>query len=437
LRGESEANMSAHAPFGEQIPFCEPHWYQGGHTPYYKEEHIRFRALVRKFVEEELKPNVDEWIAKGGYPYKTLHRRAYELGIQGILFPPEYGGTKPAAFDAFYELILWDELSRTNGGGAMGQLGINSMALPPIILAGSPYLKDKVLRDVITGAKNCCLAISEPFAGSDVAGIKATAVRDGDVYVVNGLKKWITGGMWGDFFTTAVRTGGPGMGGISLLLIERSMPGVSVRKMETQFDNSHNTSFVTLDNVRVPVANLIGDENGGFMLIMNNFNHERFIIAVQACRGARSCYEEAMKYALQRETFGKRLVQHQLIRFKLAEMARQVECLYDACERVAFQFSCGVPDFKLGGACALLKVQASKTYEYCAREASQILGGNSVVKEGRGKTVERLYREVRASAIPGGSEEILLDFAIRQAVGKADKLAAKAKEAAKAGRAKL
>ena len=149
------------------------------------------------------------------------------------------------------------------------------------------------------------------------------------------------------------------------------------------------------------------------------------MISAGTCRQARLCYEEAIKFALTRKTFGKPLVSHQVIRYKLAEMARQVESLHDNVERVAYQFSQGVPDFALGGQCALLKVQASKTFEFCAREASQIFGGSSIVKEGRGKVVERLYRDVRASAIPGGSEEILLDFAMRQAVAKAKKLKSK------------
>jgi len=156
----------------------------------------------------------------------------------------------------------------------------------------------------------------------------------------------------------------------------------------------------------------------GAKLILLNFNHERFVIAISACRYSRLCFEDAFKYALKRKTFGKRLIDHQIIRYKLAEMARQIESLQDTCERLAYQFSRGVPDSDLGSPAALLKVQASKTFEYCAREASQIFGGNSIVKEGQGKRVERLYREVRAQAIPGGSEEILLDFAIRHATPK-------------------
>lgn len=403
--------------FGNPLPFCEPYWYQGYHSPYYHGGHKAFRAKVRQFVEEEIKPNVDKWI-ETGYPL-SLHTRAYELGIQGIIYPVEYGGTKPADFDAFYELILADELSRVGGGGVLGQAAINSMALPPILNFGSDHIKNMVARDVITGKKQISLAISEPYAGSDVAALRTTAKRVGDHYIVEGTKKWITGGLIADFLTTAVRTGDEGMSGLSLLLIDRHAPGVKVRKMPTQFDNSHNTTFIEFDNVKVPAQNLIGEEGMGFMYIVHNFNHERFIISAGTIRLSRLCYEEALTYSLSRKTFGKRLADHQIIRFKLAEMVRQIESAQDSLERIAFQFSKGVPDQRLGGQCALLKVQASKTFEYCAREASQIFGGNSIVKEGRGKLVERMYREVRASAIPGGSEEILLDFALRQVISKA------------------
>jgi len=405
--------------FGEQIPFCEPYWYQGYHSPHFHDGHRAFRNKVREFVEKELIPYRDEWI-KTGYPV-SLHEKIYQAGISGIIYPREYGGTKPDDFDSFYEMVLIDEISRV-GGGVLGQLGINSMALPPIIQFGSDYLKDLVLRDVITGKKSCCLAISEPYAGSDVANLQTSAVPDGDFYVVNGQKKWITGGMMGDFFTTAVRTGDDGMGGLSLLLIERNTPGVSIRKMETQFDNSHSTTFIILDDVRVPKRNLIGEEGMGFLYIVRNFNHERFVISAGTCREARTCYSEAFKYAMERKTFGKSLISHQIIRFKLAEMARQIESLYDSVERIGYQFQCGVPDQHMGPQCALLKVNASKTFEFCAREASQIFGGSSIVKEGKGKVVERLYRNVRAAAIPGGSEEILLDFTIRQAAAKAKRL---------------
>jgi len=409
--------------FGDQTPFCEPSWYQGTHSPYYDDGHRAFRAKVRKFVEEDVRPYVEEWIAnssetKNGYPAE-LHEKAFKAGITAGL-PVEYGGTgNNFLTDPFYELIAIDELGRIGGGGVLGQMSINSMALPPISLYGSQYLKDMVVKDVLTGKKNISLAISEPSAGSDVAGIRTTAVEEEDCFVVNGTKKWITGGLMADYFTLACRTGGAGMTGISLLLLEKDMPGIHIRKMHTQQDNCHNTTFITLENVKVPKRNLIGKKNHGFMYIMSNFNHERFIIAAGAARMARLCFSESMHYAMQRKTFGKPLVSHQIIRAKLAEMARQIEQLQDMVERVCYQFKMGVADQKMGGYCALLKVNASKTFEFCAREASQIFGGSSIVREGKGMLVERMYREVRAMAIPGGSEEILLDFVIRQSVRKA------------------
>jgi len=400
--------------YGEQISFCEPYWCQGYVSPYYKKTHEDFRALVRNFVETEIKPNINQWLEEGnGYPV-SLHEKAYAAGINGCLYPVEYGGTPPEDFDTFHELILWYEFGRAGGGGALGQMSINSMALPPIINAGSQYLKDLVVRDVVTGNKQCSLMISEPGAGSDVAGIQTAATKEGDHYIVNGQKKWITGGAIANFFTCACKT----EGGMSLLLLDANFPGIKVRKMKTQFDNTHNTTFVTLDEVAVPVQNLIGQEGQGFRYLMFNFNHERFVIAAGTTASSRLCYEEAIKYSLKRKTFGKRLIEHQIIRFKLAEMARMIESLQDNLERCAYQFAMGIPDAKLGGQCALLKVQASKTFEYCAREAAQVFGGSAVVREGQGAVVERLYREVRAVAIPGGSEEILLDFAIRQAVSR-------------------
>jgi len=410
--------------FGEPIPFCEPYWYQGYPSPYYKASHLSLRKRARDFVETEVKPYVDEWIAcPTGYP-RELHKKAYAAGLPTVglaqaawhVYPAEF--TPEGGWDSFHELVYLDELHRGSAGMALGQLGINSMALPPVLAHGSPKLQ-AVAGPVMTGDKWICLAISEPQAGSDVAGIQATATREAGGFRVNVQKKWITGGMQADYFTLAVRTGGPGHGGISLLLVEANSPGLSRRKMPMQFDTCHNTSFLIFDDVFVPEENLIGKEGHGFKYLMENFNHERFVISIEACRKSRLCYEESIKYALRRKTFGKALAEQGVIRHKLAEMARLVESLYDSIERVAFAFSSGVQDADLGGQCSLLKVNGSKTFERCAREAAQIFGGNSLVREGQGKLVERLYREVRWTAIPGGSEEILLDLAIKQALKRA------------------
>jgi len=307
---------------------------------------------------------------------------------------------------------------------AFAQLSVNSMALPPILVAGSEEMKRRVVPDVVKGKKFISLAISEPTAGSDVSNLQTVAVREGDHYIVNGSKKWITGGHMADYLTVAVRTGdeSSGMMGISMLLIDTNSPGVKIRKMKTQFDTCHSTTYILLEDVKVPVSNLIGEENQGFFYLVTNFNHERLVIACSALRAARTCYAEALQWALTRKTFGKTLMQHQMIRVKFSEMALQMEALQDSIERVAFQFASGVPDFKLGTECSLLKVQAARCFEYCAMEASQIFGGSSIVKEGRGKIVERLYREVRTVAIPGGSIEVLIDQHGREVLRKSKKV---------------
>lgn len=258
-------------------------------------------------------------------------------------------------------------------------------------------------------------------AGSDVANItcEAKLSEDGKHYIVNGEKKWITNGIWADYFTTAVRTGGEGMGGISVLLIERSAGGVSTRKMDCQGVWSSGTTYITFEDVKVPVENVIGKVDQGFKVIMMNFNHERMGIVIQCVRFARVCYEESVKYAHKRKTFGKRLIDHPVIRLKLAHMARQIEASYAWLENVVFQAQRMDPmeaTLKLGGAIASLKAQSTTTFEFCAREASQIFGGLSYTRGGQGAKVERLYRDVRAYAIPGGSEEIMLDLSIRQAL---------------------
>lgn len=240
------------------------------------------------------------------------------------------------------------------------------------------------ISDVVTGKKIMSLAITEPGHGSDVAGLETTAVRKGDYYIVNGEKKFITSGARADYFTTAVRTGGPGIPGISLLLIERDMPGVSVRRLKTQGGWSSSTTYITFENVKVPVKNLIGKENRGFAMIMKNFNPERFGVAASCNRFARVCLEEAIKYAKVRKTFGKRLVDHPVIRLKIAEMIRQIEATHALLEQICYQVNCKVGDEKLGGIMAFCKVQATRTFEFCAREASQILGGASCIRGGPG-----------------------------------------------------
>jgi alkylation response protein AidB-like acyl-CoA dehydrogenase len=410
--------------YGVEAVFCEPSWYQFFDSPYYNENHRKFRDTVRMFVDKELNPYIDDWEeshVKTGYemPAKDIIRKAHSVGIYSPMWPKELGGTPPTGgWDAFYDLIWNDEISRALSAGPKSIFSITTMALPPLLDHGSEYLQSTYAVPVIRGEKYISLCISEPYAGSDVGGIRATATKNGEFYVISGEKKWITMGYFADYFTVAARTGDQDSGakGISLFLVERSTPGITVHRMKLQGSWLAGTSMVIFDNVQVPCKNMIGKENNGFKIIMHNFNHERYVIAVQANRGARGLFTEAFHYASQRKTFGKRLIEHQVIRQKLADMAMRIEAVHALIETVTYQMSKGITQERLGGVMALLKVNATRTLELCVRETAQIFGGASYVRGGVGVRVERAAREVRGAVVPGGSDEILSDLAIRQAI---------------------
>jgi len=424
--------------FGDMIPYGDPNWYQGWHSPYYNSTHVEFRREMRKFVDSEIIPNCHEWDEQKQLP-KELFKKVAQIGwfggCIGAPWPAKYctppggkivGTVEPKDFDVFHELVGTEELCRGGSGGVLwGLFGGLSIGLPPVLQRGSEEMKERVAKPCLAGEKFICLAITEPSAGSDVANLKTTAKKtaDGKHYIVNGEKKWITNGVFADYFTVAVRTGGEGMGGVSLLLIERS-EGVKTTQMKCQGVWSSGTTYITFEDVKVPVENLIGKENEGFKYIMYNFNHERWSTAVGAISFSRVLVEESMKHAFKRKTFGKRLIEHPVIRFKLAQMAKQVEAAHAWLELITYQMKV-LPHSEqnrvLGGPIALIKAHASQVFELCAREAAQIYGGLAYTRGGQGEKVERLYREVRAYAIPAGSEEIMLDLGIRQALKSAAK----------------
>lgn len=361
---------------------------------------------MRAFVEREVLPHVNVWDEEGKFP-RELHRRAAEIGLLGLGFPEKYGGVKDGV-DVFHSIVASEELARAGSGGLIASLMTHGIGLPPIIALGSDALKARIAPDVLEGRKLIALAVTEPSGGSDVANIKTRAVRDGDHYVVNGEKTLITSGMRADYLTTAVRTGGPGAGGLSFLLIEAESPGVTRAKLDKMGWWMSDTAIIRFSDVRAPAENLVGSENSGFAGIVANFNGERLGMAAQAIAFARVCAEDAAAWAMQRETFGKPLVKHQVIRHKLAEMARHIHASSALLDNCAWRVRDGeTPVAEL----SLLKVQATRTMEFCAREAMQILGGAGFI---RGCRVERIYREVRVMAIGGGSEEIMLDLAARQ-----------------------
>ncbi|KAJ5579860.1 uncharacterized protein N7459_005845 [Penicillium hispanicum] len=424
------ASAEPQDPFGELIPFADPSWYQGYSSAYFNETHAALREEIRTWVDSEIEPYVHEWDEGKEVPahiYKQMGERGYLAGLLGVKYPEQHTpyrvqSVSPDRWDLFHEMLLTDELSRAGSGGLVWNLiGGYGIGCPPLVKFGKKALVDRILPGILAGDKRICLAITEPDAGSDVAnlGCEARLSEDGKHYIVNGEKKWITNGVWADYFTTAVRTGKPGMNGLSVLLIEREAGGVSTRRMDCQGVLSSGTTYVAFEDVKVPVENLIGKENQGFKVIMTNFNHERIGIVIQCVRFARVCYEESVKYAHKRKTFGKRLIDHPVIRMKLAHMARQIEATYNWLENIIFQCQCMEETeamLKLGGAIAGLKAQSTTTFEFCAREASQIFGGLSYSRGGQGGKIERLYRDVRAYAIPGGSEEIMLDLSMRQSL---------------------
>ncbi|MCR2832602.1 acyl-CoA dehydrogenase family protein [Parerythrobacter lacustris] len=380
-------------------------------SPHYDDSHEAVCDSVRAFVTREIMPHVAEWEAAGELP-RELHRKAAAAGVLGLGYPQEYGGSgtigHDGGFDIFHSLVQSEELCRPGAGGIPASLQTHGIGLPPILATGSEELKRRIAPQVLAGEKVICLGITEPGGGSDVANLRTRAERRGSSYFVNGAKTLITSGMRADYITLAVRTGGAGIGGVSLLLVETERAGVSRTRLDKMGWLASDTATIHFDDVEVPAENLIGPENAGFGAIMRNFNGERLGMAQQAAAYARLCYEDALDWARQRETFGKPLVTRQAIRHKLARMLQMIHATQAMIDRAAWtvKTGCAFP-----GDFALLKVQATQTMEYCAREACQILGGASFVRGGR---VERIYREVRVMAIGGGSEEIMYDLASRQ-----------------------
>jgi acyl-CoA dehydrogenase len=372
--------------------------------PWYTEEHEQLREQVRRFVEREIAPHIEAWDEACEFP-RELYRKAGELGLLGLGFPEEYGGT-PA--DPFHRIVATEELARAGSGGLIAGLMSHGIGLPPIVALGDDALKRRVLPSVIAGDKIAALAISEPDGGSDVANIRTTARRDGDEYVVNGSKTFITSGMRADFVTTAVRTGGEGMAGISLLVIEAGTPGFTRTPLSKMGWWCSDTATLYFEDCRVPVGNRIGAENQGFLGIMQNFNGERLAIASMAVAFSRVCYDEAVAWARARNTFGRPLVTRQVIRHKLVDMMQHIESTQAFLDALAWKVQHG--QWPIAEVC-MLKNAATQCLEFCAKEAVQILGGAGYI---RGAKSERIYRETKVLSIGGGAEEIMKELAAKQ-----------------------
>ncbi|KAI0478411.1 putative acyl-CoA dehydrogenase [Xylariaceae sp. FL0804] len=432
------------------IPFSDPPWLMGLPSAHFTSSHRRFQAAARSFITENLTSHAVEWDKSSTLPESVFASFAAAnmlipalpaplpcawLRRLGVHLLP--GGVAVEDFDALHGLIYADEMARSGLAGPSGSLTTGvAFGVPPILKFGSAELQERVLPDLLLGRRRCCIAITEPDAGSDVANITTTAVKseDGEFYIVNGTKKWITNGIWADYGSMAVRTGPPGSGaaGLSLLLVPlKGQPGVRMRRLKVAGQVSAGTTFIELDEVRVPAANLIGAEGAGMRYVMTNFNHERLVIAAGTTRQARVALSAAMGYVLRREAFGRPLVEQPVVRHRLARAGALLESQWAWVEQFAFHLS-RMPrdqaDVELGGLTGLLKAQAGIVLRECADTAVLLFGGNGFTQSGQGELVEMIYREVPGARIPGGSEDVLMDLAVRQLV-KLYKVKTKALEA--------
>ncbi|SCO52119.1 probable acyl-CoA dehydrogenase [Fusarium fujikuroi] len=379
------------------IPFADPVWHKDSSHPYFKNSHRKLQRFIREYVDSEITPNAPEWEAQGFVPDKAYARHA-ELGfLAAAVFPlPKSslsGVSLPAGipldeWDEFHDYILIDEIARCGFLGVVW--GINS------------------------GATHC-LMVTEPDAGSDVAGLTTEAVKteDGKHYVINGQKKWITQGQKATHALCAARTGGPGHKGLTVFILDMKTEGVTCKKMENSGVAASGSTFVNLDDVVVPVENILGREGQGFEIIMSSFTHERLWVGITALRLSRVALEDSYRHALRRETFGKKLFENQAIRLKFSKMVGLIEPVHHLMEDLVRR-SVRVPALEFSPWAALLKMQAAHNLETISRESQQIFGGLGYSRGGAGGRVEQISRDVRVLVVSGGSEEILQDMISKQ-----------------------
>ncbi|KNH26789.1 acyl-CoA dehydrogenase [Pseudomonas syringae] len=373
---------------------------------YFDPSHQLVRDSVRRFVEREILPDIDQWEEAESFP-RELYLKAGAAGILGIGYPEALGGSHEG--DVFAKIAASEELMRCGSGGLVAGLGSLDIGLPPILKWARHEVRDRVVPQVLVGEKISALAVTEPSGGSDVANLQTRAVRDGDFYRVSGSKTFITSGVRADFYTVAVRTGEPGFGGISLLLIEKGTPGFTVgRQLKKMGWWASDTAELFFDDCPVPVSHLIGAENMGFACIMGNFQSERLALALMANMTAQLALEESLKWARQREAFGKPIGKFQVLKHRLAEMATALEVSREFTYRQAAKMAAGQSVIK---EISMAKNFATDTADRITTDAVQILGGLGYMRE---SLVERLYRDNRILSIGGGTREVMNEIISKQ-----------------------
>lgn len=375
-------------------------------NPFQTPERMAFRQTLRDFVSKELTPFADSWDEAGAIPWE-IHQKIGALNVWGFGIGEEYGGL--GFDDAFMRAAFNEEIAMCGAGGVGAALNGRMISVEPIARLAHPDIRQRALPDILAGRAGSCLGVTEPGGGSDVAAMQTTAVRDGDHYILNGSKTFITGSMTADYFVIGARTGGAGLKGISLFFLDGDTPGFERVPLERKMGwwcSDQATLF--LQDCRVPASHLMGAENTGFLAIMENFNFERLALVAASLGMMRLCLDESIAWARERTTFGQPLIHHQVIRHKIAEMSARIDAVDALTNQICWSINAGhVPVAEISKA----KFFTTKQLEGCASEAMQILGGAGYL---RGSPVERVYREVKVMAIGGGSEEIMRDLAVRQ-----------------------
>lgn len=372
-------------------------------SPYFSEEHHMLRAQVRRFVEAEVKPHGEAWEAQGFVPREVL-RRVGELGLFGIRYPAEYGGSE---LDELATVVLAEELGRsTFGGFAITCLVHTDMASVHIHNAGSPEQKARWMPDIIAGRSIVAVAVTEPGCGSDVQGLRTRAQRDGDAYVLNGSKLFITNGVHADLYCVGARTrpDGPASRGMSMFVVERGAPGLRVsRALDKHGWRSSDTAELSFEDCRVPVANRLGEEGQGFYAIMRNFQNERLVLGAMAMGEAQAALELTLDYVKQRPAFGAPLWEKQAIRHRLAMLSARVEAARDLVYATAWRLARGEEAVR---EVSMVKALCGELVNEVMYACVQFHGGMGYMRE---SAIERMSRDARVQAIGGGATEVMLD----------------------------
>ncbi len=371
-------------------------------------EHHAFRDSLRAFIKKEIIPHIDSW-EKNGQIERSIWKKMGEMGFLGLNFPEELGGLQ---LDFYYSMIFCEELSKCfSGGFTISALVIQYMSAPYLWKYGSSELQKRYLEGIISGDLISAIAITEPGAGSDVKNIKTTALRDGDDYIINGSKTFITNGYYGDFFITAVKTNPKaGIKGISLIVIDRNAEGVSAQKINKMGWHASDTAELHFDQVRVPAKNLVGQENSGFTYLMGGLQLERLTAAIHSLSTAESALEYALDYIQNRSAFNRKLKDFQVLRHNIAQMEADI-----LVQKAFLKHCCDLQQEQVYAVkeCSVAKLQASELANRVVSQCLQLFGGYGFTEDYK---IARLYRDVRVGTIIGGTSEIMLEIIAKMTI---------------------